>query len=497
MFFSPQDPQPLRPLRRAGVACAVLVLAVAIAAPARAGDHTVTIGNSFFNPAQLTIQAGDSVTWTKPMTTLQHNVRASDNAFRCAQGCDGEGGDGSPTMSNFSVTRTFTTPGEIDYYCEVHGNAAGFGMAGTITVEGGGGQPGALRFSNATYSVNEGGGSATITVQRINGDDGAVSVQYATGGGSSTATAGSDYTPQSGTLNWPDNDDAPKTFSVPILEDTADEPNETVRLTLSNPGGGAVLGNPSIATLTINDNDDPGPTPSAGNLRFSVASQNVPEEGGPATVVVQRVGGTAGAVSVQYASANGTATAGGDYNAVSGTLSWAGGDGASKSFQVPILDDGDTEDDETFTVALSAPTGGAALGSPSSQTVTILDDDSVVPGPCIADDHTLCLLGERFRVEVVFTPPGGVEQPANAIPFTDRAGMFWFFNENNIEMLVKLQNACIPQFDRYWVFFAATTNVEFRVTVTDTDALRAKRYSNPQGMVALPVADTQAFATCP
>jgi hypothetical protein len=75
--------------------------------------------------------------------------------------------------------------------------------------------------------------------------------------------------------------------------------------------------------------------------------------------------------------------------------------------------------------------------------------------------------------------------------------MFWFFNENNIEMLVKLQNACISQFDRFWVFFAATTNVEFHVTVTDTDALQAKRYDNPQGMVALPVADTQAFATCP
>jgi len=237
--------------------------------------------------------------------------------------------------------------------------------------------------------------------------------------------------------------------------------------------------------------------PSAGSLRFAVAAQSVQEGGGTATVAVERVNGTSGAVSVQYASANGTATGGDDYTAVSGTLSWGAGDGANKSFQVPILDDGDAENDETLSLALSAPTGGATLGMPSSQTVTILDDDSVEPGPCIADDHTLCLLGERFRVEVVFTPPGGVEQPANAIPFTDRAGMFWFFNENNIEMLVKLQNACIPQFDRYWVFFAATTNVEFHVTVTDTDALQAKRYDNPQGMVALPVADTQAFATCP
>ena len=237
--------------------------------------------------------------------------------------------------------------------------------------------------------------------------------------------------------------------------------------------------------------------PSAGSLRFSVAAQNVQEDGGAATVSVQRASGTAGAVSVHYASADGTATGGSDFTPVSGTLNWAAGDAAAKSFQVPILDDGDAEGSETLTLALSSPSGGATIGTPSSQTVTILDDDSVEPGPCIEDDHTLCLLGDRFRVEVTFTPPGGVEQPANAIPFTDRAGMYWFFNEANIEMLVKMQNACIPAFNRYWVFFAATTNVEFHVTVTDTVALVAKHYDNPQGMVALPQADTQAFETCP
>lgn len=237
-----------------------------------------------------------------------------------------------------------------------------------------------------------------------------------------------------------------------------------------------------------------GPTP--GSLRFSVAAQSV-QENGAATVTVQRTGGSSGAVSVQYASSDGSADGGSDYTPVSGTLSWGSGDSAAKSFQVPILADGEVEGNETLTLTLSAPAGGATLSSPSTQTLTILDDDSTAPGPCIEDDHTLCLLGDRFRVEVVFTPPGGVEQPARAIPFTDRAGMFWFFNENNIEMLVKMQNACIPQFDRFWVFYAATTNVAFRVIVTDTEAVQAKQYSNPQGMVALPQADTNAFDTCP
>jgi hypothetical protein len=115
----------------------------------------------------------------------------------------------------------------------------------------------------------------------------------------------------------------------------------------------------------------------------------------------------------------------------------------------------------------------------------------------VADDFTLCLHGDRFQVTVDFRPPGGQTQPAHAIPFTDRAGMFWFFNEANIEMLLKVQNACVDPFNRYWVFYAATTNVEFTVTVTDTEADQVRFYPNPQGMAALPVQDTQAFATCP
>lgn len=477
----------------------VLALALSTAIPASAGNHQVTVVNSSFIPSQLTIQVGDSVTWTKGPTTLFHNAVFPGNVS-CANGCSDSGGNGAPAPTAWSFTRTFNTAGQITYYCAVHGNAQGLGMAGRITVEGGGGggNPGALRFSSSSYSRNEGGGSATIAVQRVGGSDGAVSVQYATTGG--TATPNGDYTPRSGTLDWGSGDSATKTFTVPILEDTEDEGNESVNLVLASPGGGATLGSPSSAVLTIIDNDDPGPAPEAGNLQFSAAAQNAQEGSGSATVTTRRVGGTDGTVSVLYSSADGGATAGDDYMGVSGTLSWGNGDGANKSFDVTIFDDADAEGDETFTLALTGPTGGAGLGSPSTQTVTIVDNDTVEPGPCIEDDHTICLLNERFRVEVEFTrpsPPGSQPEPANAIPFTNRAGMFWFFNENNIEMLVKMQNACVAPFDRYWVFYAATTNVEFTVRVTDTEALQQRTYENPQGMVALPEADTQAFETCP
>jgi len=115
------------------------------------------------------------------------------------------------------------------------------------------GPPTSLQFSNAYYSVNEGGGSKTISVKRVGGSVGSVSVHYTTANGS--AVAGSDYTARSGTLTWANGNTAPKTFAVPIVNDSAVEPNERVRLILSAPTGGATLGSPAQATLIIVNND--------------------------------------------------------------------------------------------------------------------------------------------------------------------------------------------------------------------------------------------------
>ncbi len=117
-----------------------------------------------------------------------------------------------------------------------------------------------------------------------------------------------------------------------------------------------------------------------GTLSVSPATYNVAEDGGTVTVTVSRTGGSDRAVSVQYATVSGTATAGADYTAASGTLSWAAGETASKSVNVTILNDATAELSETFELVLSSPTGGAALGTMNAA-ITIAENDLPPFGP--------------------------------------------------------------------------------------------------------------------
>lgn len=115
---------------------------------------------------------------------------------------------------------------------------------------------------------------------------------------------------------------------------------------------------------------------------------------------------------------------------------------------------------------------------------------------CVGDDQTLCVLDGRFQIQVDWRKPDGERGMGHALPLTEDSGVFWFFGPNNLEMLIKVLDACSFN-HRFWVFYAATTNVELTVKVTDTKRGLSKMYFNPQGMAAAPVQDTQAFATCP
>ena len=114
--------------------------------------------------------------------------------------------------------------------------------------------------------------------------------------------------------------------------------------------------------------------PPAPYLQFGTATSSIGEGDGSVTILVSRTGKTEDAVSVQYATSDGTATAGTDFSAVFGTLMFAANE-TSKTFTVPIQDDTLAEGDETFSVTLSNPGGGGTLGSPSAAVVTIREDD--------------------------------------------------------------------------------------------------------------------------
>ncbi len=107
-----------------------------------------------------------------------------------------------------------------------------------------------------------------------------------------------------------------------------------------------------------------------GTMQHAAAAKGALKTAGTATLAVTRSGGSTGPVSVQYATANGTASAGVDYSATSGTLQWLDGDTTPKNIVVPLLNNPVIAASKTFTVTLSSPVNGS-LGSQTVVTVTL------------------------------------------------------------------------------------------------------------------------------
>jgi hypothetical protein len=115
--------------------------------------------------------------------------------------------------------------------------------------------------------------------------------------------------------------------------------------------------------------------PQPGQLQFNATVLLVNETDGTATITVTRANGTSGAVSVHYATTDGTARAGIDYTPAAGTLSFTDGQ-ASATFSVKILVDSQVQGLETLNLTLSSPAGGATLGSPTAAVLKIVDNDA-------------------------------------------------------------------------------------------------------------------------
>ncbi|MEO7794835.1 MAG: hypothetical protein ABIV06_08685 [Thermoanaerobaculia bacterium] len=114
---------------------------------------------------------------------------------------------------------------------------------------------------------------------------------------------------------------------------------------------------------------------------------------------------------------------------------------------------------------------------------------------CVEDAQHVCLQAGRFRVSANFRTASGLSGEAVAVPLSGESTAFWFFSATNLELFVKVLDACVP-FERFWVFSAGLTNLFVRLRVEDTDSGEIREYENPLDRAFEPILDSSTFATC-
>jgi uncharacterized repeat protein (TIGR01451 family)/uncharacterized delta-60 repeat protein len=221
--------------------------------------------------------------------------------------------------------------------------------------------PGQFVFSQTNYFVGMGDGVANVTVVRTNGHSGVIKVNFATS--DLTATNGVNYLGTNGILTFL-NGDTSKRIGIPIIQLNHAVGNLSFNVNLSNPQGGATILNSSNAPVTIIDNNI--------GVGFGNSIYGAVETAGSVTLAVNRVG-TNGTTQVSFATTNGTAIAGTNYQATSGTLTFNPGESV-KTFNVNLLHDPRVTGDLSFTVNLFNPSAPAQLIT-SSATVVVFDSD--------------------------------------------------------------------------------------------------------------------------
>ena len=236
---------------------------------------------------------------------------------------------------------------------------------------------------------NTGTVNATFTVTLSASSGQIVSVQYATT--DSTATAGDDYTATSGTLTFNPGGALTQTITVPVIGDLLDEINETFTLTLSNPSNATISDGQGVGTIT--DNDNP-PTVSIDDVTATEGNTGTVN----ATFTVTLSAPSGQIISVQYATANGTALAPGDYTTTSGTLTFNPGGALTQTITVPVIGDLLDETDETFTLTLSNPSN--ATISDGQAVGTITDDDDP---PTVSINDVTVTEGNTGTLNATFT----------------------------------------------------------------------------------------------
>jgi uncharacterized delta-60 repeat protein/uncharacterized repeat protein (TIGR01451 family) len=324
---------------------------------------------------------------------------------------------------------------------------------------------GVLGFTASTYAVNEGAGTAMITVTRTNGSAGQVTVQFqtttATNGFPASlypAAIGTDYNPANGTLTLGDGV-TNASFTVGIIDNTLVQPDRTVNLRLFSPGGGATL-SLSNAVLTIIDNDY-----TSGHLNFSAGTYSTNKHAGAATITVTRTGGSLSLITVQAITTSlGNAVPGVDYTPVTNTLSWNSGDSSPKTFSVPILANGVPEQNKTVVLQLVNFSKPGTAGTQNTNAVlTIINDDFYGDLGFNVTNYTVMENGGYATITVIRRDgsAGGAQVSYATVNDTAQAGRDYVATNNIL------------------TFAANQMAQSFNVTILDTSATNAA-YPNGQ-----------------
>ncbi len=321
------------------------------------GDITVNenVGNAVFT-VTLSAAAGGDI--TVDYATANGAATAGSDYTATSGTLTITAGNTTGSISVPVVNDTDVEPAETFFVNLSNASALGTisdnqGQA-TISID----EKASITINDITGDENVGSAAFTVTLSAVAGSD--ITVDYATQDG--TAAAGSDYTATSGTLTIAAGSTT-GTISVAIINDTDVEPAETLFVNLSNSSAlGTISDNQGQATINVDD-----------QTSITINDVTVNENAGTASFTVTITPVAASPVSVDYATANGTALAGSDYTATSGTLTIAAGS-ATGTITVPVINDTDVELAETFLVNLTNPSANATIGDSQGQATIAIDD---------------------------------------------------------------------------------------------------------------------------
>ena len=316
------------------------------------GKATVTLRRSgdLSQPAYLSMTAKDGTAWENRDFTFGLN----EVAFAA--------GESEKTIDVTLLPRTSGHPNTT--FNLVFHAAIGATYAGEVEitiVSDKAVQSGAVQFNAASTTVTE-GATASVQINRVNGTDGDITFKVTPTAG--TAVAGTDFT-ASAVVKTMKEGESSVTFDIPTTLRSGTQGDRTVNLSISEVTGGAQLGSIGQAVVTIQD------AVQAGTLNLATTSLMV-NEGGVATLSINRSNGSDGQVSVRVQTIAGSAIAATDFVAIDQVVTIPAGQ-STATVSVNVPNRAGTQGERTFDVQLSNVTGGATLGTVTTTRITVQD----------------------------------------------------------------------------------------------------------------------------